>query len=72
MVYSPTNKALLSDKFAKDRDVRNQGRKVSIPLIGVGQSEINLNKQKILGFMFFSIALKDELTLINGIDVIVN
>jgi len=50
----------------------SQGRKVSIPLIGAGHSGVNLNKQKLLEFMLFSIALKDELTLINGIDVILH
>ena len=50
----------------------SQGRKVSIPLIGAGHSGVNLNKQKLLEFMLFSIALKDELTLINGVDVILH
>jgi len=50
----------------------SQGRKVSVPLIGAGHSGVNLNKQKLLEFMLFSIALKDELTLINGIDVILH
>ncbi|MCY9827397.1 macro domain-containing protein [Vibrio chagasii] len=50
----------------------SQGRKVSIPLIGAGHSGVDLNKQKLLEFMLFSIALKDELTLINGVDVILH
>lgn len=50
----------------------SQGRKVSIPLIGAGHSGVNLSKQKLLEFLLFSIALKDGLTLINGVDVVLH
>lgn len=50
----------------------SQGRKVSIPLVGAGHSGVNLSKQKLLEFLLFSIALKDGLTLINGVDVVLH
>jgi hypothetical protein len=50
----------------------SQGRKVSIPLIGAGHSGVKLSKQKLLEFLLFSISLKDDLTLINGIDVVLH
>ncbi len=50
----------------------SQGRKVSIPLIGAGHSGVSLSKQKLLEFLLFSIALNDDLTLINGVSVILH
>ncbi len=50
----------------------SQGRKVSIPLIGAGHSGVKLSKQKLLEFLLFSISLKDDLTLINGVDVVLH
>ena len=50
----------------------SQGRKVSVPLIGAGHSGVKLSKQKLLEFLLFSISLKDDLTLINGVDVVLH
>lgn len=52
----------------------SQGREVNIPLIGAGHSGLNLSKQKqkLLEFLLFSIALKDELTLINGVNIVLH
>ncbi|KAF3978665.1 MAG: hypothetical protein HFP77_00740 [Methylococcales symbiont of Iophon sp. n. MRB-2018] len=50
----------------------SQGRKVSIPLIGAGHSGVSLSKQKLLEFLLFSIALKDDLTLINGVNIVLH
>lgn len=50
----------------------SQGRNVSIPLIGAGHSGVNLSKQKLLEFLLFSIALKDDLTLINGVNIVLH
>jgi len=50
----------------------SQGRKVSAPLIGAGHSGVTLSKQKLLEFLLFSIALKDSLTLINGINIVLH
>ena len=50
----------------------SQGRKVNIPLIGAGHSGVNLSKQKLLEFLLFAIALNDNLTLINGINVMLH
>lgn len=50
----------------------SQGRNVSIPLIGAGHSGVNLSKQKLLEFLLFSIALKDDLTLINGVSIVLH
>lgn len=51
---------------------KSQGTKVSIPLMGAGHSGVNLSKQKLLEFLLFSIALKDDMTLINGVDVVLH
>lgn len=50
----------------------SQGRKVNIPLIGAGHSGVSLSKQKLLEFLLFSIALNDNLTLINGINIVLH
>ena len=50
----------------------SQGRKINIPLIGAGHSGVNLSKQKLLEFLLFSIALKDGLTLINGVNILLH
>lgn len=50
----------------------SQGRKVSIPLIGAGHSGVRLTKQKLLEFLLFSIVLQDDLTLTNGLDIILS
>lgn len=50
----------------------SQGRKVSIPLIGAGHSGVKLSKQKLLEFLLFSITLKEDLTLINGVNVVLH
>ncbi len=50
----------------------SQGRKVSLPLMGSGHSGVNLSKQKLLEFLLFSIAMNDNLTLIDGIDIILH
>ncbi|MEO5328170.1 MAG: DUF6430 domain-containing protein [Magnetococcus sp. THC-1_WYH] len=50
----------------------SQGKKISIPLIGAGHSGVNLSKQKLLEFLLFSIALKDNLTLINGVNIVLH
>lgn len=50
----------------------SQGRKINIPLVGAGHSGVNLPKQKLLEFLLFSISLKDGLTLINGIDIVLH
>lgn len=51
---------------------RSQGRKVRIPLVGAGHSGVSLSKQKLLEFLLFSISISDNLTLINGIDVVLH
>lgn len=50
----------------------SQGRNISVPLLGAGHSGVNLSKQKLLEFLLFSIALKDNLTLINGVNVVLH
>lgn len=50
----------------------SQGRCVSLPLIGGGHSGVNLSKQKLLEFLLFSIVLKDELTLVGGVNVVLH
>lgn len=50
----------------------SQGREVNIPLIGAGHSGVKLGTQKLLEFLLFSISLKDDLTLINGINIILH
>ena len=50
----------------------SQGRLVSLPLIGAGHSGVDLSKQKLLEFLLFSISLKDSLTLINGVNIVLH
>ncbi len=50
----------------------SQGRIINVPLIGAGHSGVNLSKQKLLEFLLFSIALKDGLTLINGVNILLH
>lgn len=50
----------------------SQGKCVSLPLIGGGHSGVNLSKQKLLEFLLFSIGLKDELTLVGGVNVVLH
>lgn len=50
----------------------SQGRKINIPLIGGGHSGVNLSKQKLLEFLLFSIGLKDNLTLISGVSIVLH
>ncbi|VVH59331.1 hypothetical protein BAZOLSSOX_3288 [uncultured Gammaproteobacteria bacterium] len=50
----------------------SQGKEVNIPLIGAGHSGVKLDTQKLLEFLLFSISLKDDLTLINGINIILH
>lgn len=50
----------------------SQGRRVNIPLIGAGHSGVNLSKQKLLEFLLFSVKLKDDLTLIGGINIVLH
>lgn len=50
----------------------SQGRRVSIPLIGAGHSGVNLSKQKLLEFLLFSVNLKDNLTLIGGVNIVLH
>jgi hypothetical protein len=50
----------------------SQGFKTNIPLIGAGHSGVELSKQKLLEFLLFSVILSDKLTLINGLDIILN
>lgn len=49
----------------------SQGRKVNIPLIGAGHLGVN-SAQKILEFLLLSISMNDNLTLINGIDIVLH
>jgi hypothetical protein len=51
---------------------KSQGRKVNIPLIGGGHAGVKFSKQKLLEFLLFSIALSDNLTLINGVNVVLH
>ena len=48
----------------------SQGFNVNIPLIGSGHSGVELTNQKLLEFLLFSITLNDNLTLVNGLDIV--
>lgn len=50
----------------------SQGRSISIPLIGSGHSGVSLSKQKLLEFLLFSIGLKDNLTLVGGVNIVLH
>lgn len=50
----------------------SQGKKVNIPLIGGGHSGVKMPNQKLLEFLLLSISMSDDLTLVNGIDVVLH
>jgi len=50
----------------------SNGYKVNLPLIGAGHSGVNATKQSLLEFLIFSLKIKDKLTLINGINIILD
>lgn len=50
----------------------SQGKAVNIPLIGGGHAGVKLSKQKLLEFLLMSVHLNDNLTLINGINIILH
>ncbi|GHW13217.1 hypothetical protein VCSRO54_2501 [Vibrio cholerae] len=50
----------------------SQGKKVHLPLIGSGHSGVSLSKQKLLEFLLFAISMNDNLTLINGVDIVLH
>lgn len=52
--------------------INSQGKEVSIPLIGSGQSGINMNKQKLLEYLIFSIQFHDNLTLSGNLNIILH
>jgi Domain of unknown function (DUF6430) len=52
--------------------VNSQGKNVNIPLIGGGQSGINLTKQKLLEYLLFSIQIHDHLTVSGNINIVLN
>lgn len=50
----------------------SQGKVINIPLIGGGHSGVKLSKQKLLEFLLMSIHLNDNLTMINGINIVLH
>lgn len=50
----------------------SQGKNINIPLIGAGQSGINLTKQKLLEYLLFSIQIHDQLTISGSIGLVLN
>jgi hypothetical protein len=50
----------------------SQGKNVNIPLVGAGQSGINMTKQKLLEYLLFSIKIHDYLTVSGSINVVIN
>ena len=53
-------------------DENSQGKKVNIPLIGAGHSGVRLSKQKLLEFLLLSVTLQDNLTLIGGVNIVLD
>lgn len=52
--------------------INSQGKNINIPLIGAGQSGVNLTKQKLLEYLLFSIQIHDCLTISGRINVVLN
>lgn len=50
----------------------SQDKRVNIPLIGAGHSGVKLSIQKKLEFLLFSVHLKDNLTLIGGVNIVLH
>jgi hypothetical protein len=52
--------------------INSQGKNINIPLIGAGQSGVNMSKQKLLEYLLFSIQIHDNLTISGKINVVLN
>lgn len=50
--------------------INSQGKNVNIPLIGAGQSGINMSKQKLLEYLLFSIQIHDHLTVSGRVNIV--
>lgn len=48
----------------------SNGYIVNMPLLGAGHSGVKASKQRLLEFLIFSLKIKDNLTLVNGINII--
>lgn len=78
--FDEYNKAYLSKKnyqlviqdLFDHLHVISQGEEVNMPLIGAGQSGINLTKQELLEYLIFSLKMCDDLTLSGGINIVLH
>ncbi|MED2148100.1 DUF6430 domain-containing protein [Bacillus thuringiensis] len=50
----------------------SQGKEINIPLIGGGQSGVNLTKQKLLEYLIFSIQIHENLTVSGDINIVLH
>ncbi|MGY5676824.1 macro domain-containing protein [Vibrio cincinnatiensis] len=48
----------------------SNGYLINIPLLGSGHSGVKASKQRLLEFLIFSLKIKDNLTLVNGINIV--
>ncbi|EHK9545013.1 macro domain-containing protein [Vibrio alginolyticus] len=48
----------------------SNGYPVNMPLLGSGHSGVKASKQRLLEFLIFSLKIKDNLTLVNGINLV--
>ncbi|MEJ2765782.1 macro domain-containing protein [Photobacterium sp. MCCC 1A19761] len=48
----------------------SNGYLVNMPLLGSGHSGVKASKQRLLEFLIFSLKIKDNLTLVNGINIV--
>ncbi|USK64043.1 macro domain-containing protein [Peribacillus frigoritolerans] len=52
--------------------INSQGKDINIPLIGAGQSGVNLTKQKLLEYLLFSIQIHDCFTVSGRTNIVLN
>ena len=43
---------------------------INLPLLGAGHSGVKASKQRLLEFLIFSMKIKDNLTLVNGVNIV--
>ena len=48
----------------------SNGHLINLPLLGSGHSGVKASKQRLLEFLIFSLKIKDNLTLVNGINIV--
>lgn len=76
--FDENNRAQLSNleyqetviKLIEFIENNSNGYQINLPLVGAGHSGVQASKQRLLEFLIFSLKIKNKLTLINGINIV--